>query len=95
MYADDLVEWLMTIATHANHLCPVYNVGSNQTIMMGDLAKIVAKEFGIEALIPEIMDATIDRYVPSIDKVKREIGLCLRNNLNVAIRKTIQCVLSE
>jgi nucleoside-diphosphate-sugar epimerase len=81
MYADDLVEWMMTIALHASPECPVYNVGSDQAVLMGDLARLVAKEFGVDVCIPEITDTDEDRYIPSIDKAKRELGLELRHDL--------------
>lgn len=90
MYADDLVEWMMTIALHASPECPVYNVGSDQSVLMGDLAKLVANEFGVEAQVPEINDTTIDRYIPSIEKAKRELGLPLRHDLNSAIRQAVR-----
>jgi dTDP-glucose 4,6-dehydratase len=90
MYADDLVEWLMTIAVHANPLCPVYNVGSDDAIMIDDLAKIVSKEFGVDALVPETTDATIDRYVPSILKARQELGLVLKYDLLSSIKHVIE-----
>lgn len=90
MYFDDLVEWLMTIALHASPECPVYNVGSDQAVLMGDLARLVANEFGVDARIPEITDADVDRYIPSINKVKRELGLTLRYDLSSAVRFTVR-----
>ena len=89
MYADDLVDWMMTIAFHASPECPVYNVGSDQAVLMGDLARLVANEFGVEACIPEITDADVDRYIPSTEKAKRELGLTLRHDLLSAIRYTL------
>ena len=89
MYADDLVEWMMTIALHASQDCPVYNVGSDRAVLMGDLATLVAHEFGVDACIPEITDADVDRYIPSIEKAKRELGLELRYDLIASIRNTI------
>lgn len=88
MYADDLVEWLITIAEYANPTCPVFNVGSDQAIIIGDLAKLVAKEIGVEALVPEITDTAFDFYVPSIKKANQELGLMLKYNLISAIRST-------
>ncbi len=90
MYADDLVEWMMTIAHHASPECPVYNVGSDQAVLMGDLARLVANDFGVNSCIPEITDTNEDRYIPSIDKVNRELGLELQNDLLSAIRSTVQ-----
>ena len=90
MYADDLVEWMMTIAHHASQECPVYNVGSDRAVLMGDLARLVANEFGVDASIPEITDTDVDRYIPSIEKAKHELGLPLRHDLLSAIRFTVQ-----
>ena len=92
MYADDLVEWLMTMAVHANPTCPVYNVGSGDAIVMGDLAKLVAVEFGVNASIPEINEATIERYIPSIDKAKRELGLILQYHVSKAIHHMVRSI---
>lgn len=39
MYADDLVEWLMTIAEKSSSSSPVYNVGSDQSILIDELAQ--------------------------------------------------------
>lgn len=88
MYADDLVEWMMTIAHHASPECPVYNVGSDQAVLMGDLARLVANEFGVDTRIPEITYTDVDRYIPSIEKGKRELGLSFRHDLISAIRYT-------
>ena len=90
MHADDLVEWLMTMAVHANPLCPIYNVGSDQAIIMGDLAKLVANEFGFDADVHQITDAAIDCYVPSIEKAIRELHLTLKYDVISSIRRTIQ-----
>ena len=90
MYADDLVEWMMTIAHHASPECPVYNVGSDQPVLMGDLARLVANEFGVDTRIPEITDTDVDRYIPSIEKAKHELGLKLQHDLLSAIRYTVQ-----
>lgn len=95
MYADDLVEWLMTMAVHANPLCPVYNVGSDQAIIMGDLAKLIANEFGVDASVPEITESSIDRFIPSIEKAKQELHLTLKYDLISAIRRTVKDIQSS
>jgi nucleoside-diphosphate-sugar epimerase len=89
MYADDLVEWMMTIALHASPECPVYNVGSDQAVLMGDVARLVANEFGVDAHVPDITEPDVDRYVPSIEKAKRELGLELRHELVSSICHTV------
>ena len=45
MYADDLISWLIKIATHSNKKCPIYNVGSNEQIELKKLAIKIAKNF--------------------------------------------------
>jgi nucleoside-diphosphate-sugar epimerase len=92
MHTDDLVSWLMTIAAHANPDCPVYNVGSDYSLMMGELANFVAHEFGVNAKVPEITDPTIDRYIPSIEKARKELGLTLHNDFISAIRDTVRSI---
>ena len=87
MHADDLVEWLMTIALHAGTECPVYNVGSDQAIMMGDLANLIAHEFGVDAQVPELLEKDTDRYIPSIKKAMNELGLTLKYGLIQCIRR--------
>ena len=89
MYADDLVEWMMTIALHASPECPVYNVGSDQAVLMGDLARLTAGEFGVNASVPDITESSIDRYIPSINKARNALGLTLQHDLIAGIRHTI------
>lgn len=100
MHADDLVTWLMTIAAHAAPMentaagCPVYNVGSPEAVLMGDLAKMVADCFGVAAQVPILADLEqgIDRYVPSIAKASAELGLTLEYDLAGALAATIASI---
>jgi nucleoside-diphosphate-sugar epimerase len=89
MYADDLVEWLMTITDHASPDCPTYNVGSDQAILVSDLAKLLAENYHIQAVVPLISDSKIDRYIPSITKANKEIGLYLKFDIFASIQETI------
>ncbi|MEY3754782.1 MAG: hypothetical protein RLY27_1383 [Pseudomonadota bacterium] len=89
MYADDLVEWLMTIADQAAPNCPIYNVGSDQAILLSDLAKDISESYRLAASIPLISDAIIDRYIPSIKKAQDELGLTLSQNLKESVEKTL------
>mgnify|MGYP006163506731 CR=1 FL=1 len=79
MYADDLVDWLLAIAVTANPKCPTYNVGSDKEIEIRELANINSQIFNVNIKTVEInKNATVDRYIPSIEKAKKELGL--RNN---------------
>ena len=95
MHADDLVHWLMTICHSANPICPIYNVGSDQELTIGDLADMVAQRFSVGVNKAELTEESIDRYVPSIAKAKLELGLKLTIDLAGAIDKTIAAIRSE
>jgi len=94
MYIADLVRWLWTILClgESGHM---YNVGSDQAISMIDLASLVASCFEPQPRV-DIEENTIDRtvtvnrYVPSIDHARKEMGLEVYTSLENAIRLTIE-----
>jgi len=91
MYADDLVQWLMTLAENSNISCPTYNVASDQEFEIRELAQIVAKIFNVEARLTECKkESEIDRYIPSIQKAKKELGLSNKYDIKHSIRMTIE-----
>lgn len=92
MYADDLVEWLMTIAHNANTECPIFNVGSDEETSLINLAKIVSIRFGLNFVAAEITSTHVDRYIPSIQKAKTLLNLKLNYNLQQAVDKTISLI---
>ena len=94
MYADDLVEWLMTIADHATEKCPIYNVGSDEEVLITDLARIVAKEYLTDFNISPLVNDRIDRYVPNVNKAKDELGLSIKFDLHSAIKHTVEKICS-
>lgn len=85
MHADDLVRWLMTIAHAASPDCPVYNVGSDQGVDVADLAARVSARYGVSVDLPERTDMPVDRYVPSIGRAARDLGLALDLDLDGAL----------
>ena len=89
MYSDDLVSWLMTILNGANPECPIYNVGSDIPVDIGGLAKIIALYFRVPYSSPDFSNQIIDRYVPSINKARKELGLEIQYSLDASIRLTI------
>ncbi len=92
MYADDLVQWLMSIVDNSSPGFDIFNVGSDEEIEVRDLASIIAKKFGVGLDFPMIQNRTIDRYVPSVNKAKSLLNLSMRVDLNVALDKTIERV---
>lgn len=89
MYADDLVEWLMTIVEKSSPQCPIYNVGSDEAITVHDLAARIAAYFGVDVKHPIPHLTPIDRYVPSI-ALARKSGMQINYKLDLALHKTIE-----
>ncbi|MBM4459000.1 MAG: NAD-dependent epimerase/dehydratase family protein [Chloroflexi bacterium] len=101
LYAADLAAWLWTILLRGEP-CRPYNVGSEQAITIGDLARAVADCFPATAgrsagsLRPEVQIAQAatpgrpaERYVPSVARARHELGLQQTVSLPEAIRRTI------
>lgn len=91
LYADDLVEWLFAILADGKSGC-VYNVGSDQTVSVLKLAKIVrnvlAANNRIIILQSAIHDAPPARYIPDISRIKKELGVNVCVPLSDAIRRS-------
>lgn len=92
MYADDLVEWLMTIAEKSSPSCPIYNVGSDQSILIDELAYKVGLYFGQNISYGYYSDEFVDRYIPCTDKAKKFLNLKNKYDLDSTITKTIQLI---
>lgn len=89
MYSDDLVRCLLKILENSNIQSPVYNVGSDNKTLIGELVNILAKKHKLDVNIPKITSKKIDIYLPNIDKLKRELNFKLKFNSLVAVKKTI------
>lgn len=92
MHGDDLAQWLMQIAASSSPKAPVFNVGSDEAISIHDLGRKVANYFDVKASIAAINSESINRYVPSIDKAKSQLGLKLTKNLDESIQITISSI---
>lgn len=90
MYADDLVEWLMTIADHASKNCPIYNVGSDEEVLITDLAQEIAKEYLTNFNIFPVVNNRVDRYIPNVNKAKVELGLTIKFDVHSSIKHTVE-----
>ena len=93
MDADDLVEWLFAILERGESGRP-YNVGSDQAIPIRDLAEMVRRVLGSKSEIlvkgkpsPDVQPSV---YVPSISRVRDELGLQVRIPIEQAILRMIK-----
>ena len=93
LYASELVIWLWTILLCGENHC-VYNVGSDVAVTIKELAQRVASRFDDppEIRILGTPDPTKPRaqYVPSVDKIRTELGLTQTVNLDAALDRTIE-----
>ena len=90
MHSDDLVDWLFTLAVHSNPSCPIYNVGSDEAVEIRNLATIISKIYNVNVKSFELNNSKIDRYIPSLEKVKKELNVNNKFNLKESILRTIE-----
>ena len=92
LYADDLVEWLFAILAKGENGRP-YNVGSDVAISIYDLAvkvrKIIGSHNQIRVLTAKDPSVLPSRYVPCIERIKKELGCSIKFNLDLSIEKSI------
>jgi nucleoside-diphosphate-sugar epimerase len=97
LYAADLTIWLWTILFKGLS-CRAYNVGSEESVTIADLANRVAKCFQkpleVHVAKTPVSGSLPDRYVPSTKRAQCELGLKQRIDLETAIRRTIAYHLS-
>ena len=93
LYAADLAIWLWTVLFRGQS-CRPYNVGSENDLSIGELAKTVAESRAPESKIVVDKDPLsgqlAQRYVPSIQRARNELDLDVKINLSEAIRRTMK-----
>jgi nucleoside-diphosphate-sugar epimerase len=91
LYASDLSIWLWTILFNGKHGRP-YNVGSDADLTIAELArevkKAIAPQLQIEIMKSPTPHQLAPRYVPSIQRVKTELGLNVQISLSESIKRT-------
>lgn len=98
LYASDLIIWLLKILILGKSNLP-YNVGSDQDLNIKELANIIANCFenNIKVEIKTIPDTTknIERYVPSISRIKQDFQLDVNIDVISSTKKTINYYLNK
>lgn len=92
LHAADLVIWLLTILLQGQRMRP-YNVGSDQSLSIAELAHTVAaslpgRERQVHIARPPQPGQPAARYVPDISRAHDELGLSVNIPLADAIRRT-------
>lgn len=90
-YAADLMIWLWTILLRAQP-CRPYNVGSEESLSIADLARKVADSFHTEVRIARAATPgqPPQRYVPSTQRACRELDLRCRIPFEEALDRTVR-----
>jgi dTDP-glucose 4,6-dehydratase len=92
LYAADLAMWLLTILAKGES-CRPYNVGSDEGFTIEEIARMVAQCFdpvvSVEVRLKKDPAKKSERYVPSVERAKRELGLEVGIGLREGIEKTI------
>jgi len=93
LYASDLVAWLWTILVRGQHNRP-YNVGSGHSLTIAETAQAVNEAFGgqlaIEIARRPMPGQPGGRYVPSVERAEKELGLRPQVDLATGIRRTAE-----
>ena len=93
LYAADLAIWLWHILLRGEP-CRPYNVGSNRAVSIAQVANVVAECAGpgVDVRIARQPGhgRPADRYVPSVERARSELGLRQTIDLDEAVRKTLR-----
>ena len=95
MHSDDLVKWLFKILFNSNPSCPIYNVGSDNAVQVQEVAESLAKKYNLSLKSKKINKKKVDKYIPNIDKARKELGLKNKLNSFDAIIKTINSIIKN
>ncbi len=90
LYADDLIEWLLTILVRGESCVP-YDVGSNEAISVSDLARSIKRMVNPSCTIEDRTEEHTEpgtTYLPDLTAA-RGLGLKVTTGLDEAILKTI------
>ena len=96
LYAADLAIWLWTILLRGQP-GRAYNVGSDQAISIGDLARLIAAQsparLGVR-ILGKNGGSPPERYVPDISRAGAELGLAVTIPLVESIRRSLSWISS-
>ena len=93
LYAGDAVAWLWTMLFQAPG-GRAYNLGSPESMSIRELAEavrdVLAPEVTVEVRQKAAEGAAVSRYVPSVERAERELGVHMTVSLQETIRRTAE-----
>ena len=92
MHSEDLIRWIIKILINSNSKCEIYNVGSDEAITIKQLANLISKKFKKKISIKnkKISKDSIDYYVPSVSKIKKELNLINKFNIKKSLDQILK-----
>ena len=91
MYASDLAAWLWTMLLRGES-GRAYNVGSEEAISIAGMARALAKAAGSRGgvrIAREPKGDPPERYVPSTERARTELGVRMTVDFDEALRRTV------
>ena len=91
LYASDLIIWLWNILFKGKSCFP-YNTGSNNEILIKDLAELIGKMYKVKVNIYQAteLEQKPQRYIPDIQRIIADLELTQWIDLLTAIEKTVK-----
>lgn len=89
--SKDLAEWMIS-ALLSDKVNEAYNLGSDEEISIKELANVVAELVpgtSVEIQNSQNLGLKTNRYVPSINKIKKELGVVQKVSLKQSILKML------
>ena len=92
MDSNELIKWIFKILNNSNKVFSIYNVGSDESITIENIKKLIFKKFNKKVQKRKSnKEKKIDYYVPSILKAKKKLNL----NINIKINNSLNNLLAE
>lgn len=90
LYASDLAWWLLALLLNGQ-VGRAYNVGSERDLSVGALARLIGEECGVPVEIrgSRTPGKPAQRYVPSNERIRQELGVSESVGLAEAVRRTM------
>ena len=92
MHTDDMCRWLMQILLKNNNIFQIFNVGSDDFLNLKEICEFLEKRNKTKNFLYKrnfSKSKKIDFYIPSINLIKKRMGLSIKYKTKKAILDTL------
>lgn len=92
MHTDDMCRWLMQILLKNNNIFQIFNVGSDDFLNLKEICEFLEKRNKTKNFLYKrnfSKSKKIDFYIPSINLIKKKMGLSIKYKTKKAILDTL------